>query len=653
MKKTARLLLVLSMLIVFSLLIFTAYAQEAPTDFTLYVKNGINGWTGSAFPGEIQGNAIVESGVIPNPGYSNRVYDGNIYYMQGAAFNPNNSMSDYNRNAIVPVTTEPFIFSSLVFADVPVLPPRGSLTTNNYQDYNKITEDGYYDTIEVANNGTKGIEIVAPEGTVRKIRVKKLILNGKIVISGSGKVLLYVEEFVTLGINNPSINAQGDTYDDANFGNPSQCAVYFYGTGNISLTNIRAAANIYSKNSHINLDASHVKIFGNIYAVGNLTLGSSCDIYGYVYAPGSDVILSGNSVIYGKLLANTVTFEGSGKIRLGDIYPIDREIVPEGDGLPDEGSSDPFKGKKPGILGSYYDSYELFNETAIRMMRIDDDIAWNWKLGSPDPVIEPETYSVKWTGYITVPKTGNYLFRTYSDDGVRLTINGSKLIDRWGHINLEFTTANESVYLEENKLYPITLEYHQIPFNSTIFLFWESEDLPMQLVPSSFYYVDEDIHNAYATPQYMNELERQGNGLQAKFYNGAEGLNSGQAPDYTEINLVNYEFMDGTPGGVTTIGDDFSTVITGKLEGKFTEEMTLEFITDDGIRVWFDGKLILDKWEMNNRETYTAKVNTIVGHKHSIRIEHNDLGGGATLIMRWYSPSQELEIIPLRYLYSE
>ena len=45
------------------------------------------------------------------------------------------------------------------------------------------------------------------------------------------------------------------------------------------------------------------------------------------------------------------------------------------------------------------------------------------------PLGRDELYSVLWTGFLNVPDTGMYQFRTTSDDGVQVLLGGSKVID--------------------------------------------------------------------------------------------------------------------------------------------------------------------------------------------------------------------------------
>ena len=44
----------------------------------------------------------------------------------------------------------------------------------------------------------------------------------------------------------------------------------------------------------------------------------------------------------------------------------------------------------------------------------------------------PQSFSVRWTGYITVGRAGTYEFATTSDDGTRLTINDRRVVSNEG-----------------------------------------------------------------------------------------------------------------------------------------------------------------------------------------------------------------------------
>ena len=81
-----------------------------------------------------------------------------------------------------------------------------------------------------------------------------------------------------------------------------------------------------------------------------------------------------------------------------------------------------------GLYGEYYDNSILTN---LKLKRIDATIDFTWGKGSPEPWIDKDTFSVRWTGTVEPKTYGSYTFSTSSDDGVRLWVNGRLLIDNW------------------------------------------------------------------------------------------------------------------------------------------------------------------------------------------------------------------------------
>src|SRR5204863_3875431 len=43
---------------------------------------------------------------------------------------------------------------------------------------------------------------------------------------------------------------------------------------------------------------------------------------------------------------------------------------------------------------------------------------------------EPDTFAVRWTGFLAVPEEGEYRFTLGSDDGARLVLDGKAVIDQ-------------------------------------------------------------------------------------------------------------------------------------------------------------------------------------------------------------------------------
>lgn len=131
-----------------------------------------------------------------------------------------------------------------------------------------------------------------------------------------------------------------------------------------------------------------------------------------------------------------------------------------------------------GLKGDYYDSMEFQD---YRFSRLDSEIDFNWGPNAPDPRIEPETFSIRWTGEIVARSSEEYTFWVTVDDGVRLWIDGKLLIDEW-HRN-EATEFSGRIRMEAGKHYPILLEYYQDPSLAQVSLSWSSKKVPKQIVP--------------------------------------------------------------------------------------------------------------------------------------------------------------------------
>ncbi|HVV73723.1 MAG TPA: PA14 domain-containing protein, partial [Verrucomicrobiae bacterium] len=69
------------------------------------------------------------------------------------------------------------------------------------------------------------------------------------------------------------------------------------------------------------------------------------------------------------------------------------------------------------------------------------------------------------------------------DDGVRLTINGTQIINDWG--THPPTTDSGTITLQGGKKYPITMDYFQDSGGSQISLSWSAIGIPQELVPST------------------------------------------------------------------------------------------------------------------------------------------------------------------------
>ncbi len=111
-----------------------------------------------------------------------------------------------------------------------------------------------------------------------------------------------------------------------------------------------------------------------------------------------------------------------------------------------------------GLRGEYFTN-QMLGGTPV-LARDDANIDFNWRLGSPDPALPNDHFSVRWKGKIgPMPKTQTYRFSLNSDDGSRMFIDGKQVINAW-HDQAE-TATDGSIKLEQGKTYDIRVEYFE------------------------------------------------------------------------------------------------------------------------------------------------------------------------------------------------
>jgi hypothetical protein len=141
-----------------------------------------------------------------------------------------------------------------------------------------------------------------------------------------------------------------------------------------------------------------------------------------------------------------------------------------------------------------------------------------------------------------------------------------------------------------------------------------------------------------------------GNGLSASYYNGTA---------FNQLKLarvdpeLNFDWGSGSPSSTAGITvDNFSARWTGKVQAQYNENYTFYARSDDGVRVWVNNQLLIDRWVNQAPTEYGGTIALVAGQKYDIRVEYYEAAGGAVSQLRWSSPSTPKAIVPQRFLYS-
>ena len=134
-----------------------------------------------------------------------------------------------------------------------------------------------------------------------------------------------------------------------------------------------------------------------------------------------------------------------------------------------------------GLKGDYFNTLDLTGP--VEVSRTDTTVNFQWSR-SPALGVDANNFSVRWSGQVLAPTTAAYTFSTLSDDGVRLWVNGAKVIDNW--TNHSATTNNSAaINLVGGQKYDIKMEYFQGTGRATAKLLWNTPGQAALVIPQS------------------------------------------------------------------------------------------------------------------------------------------------------------------------
>ncbi|MEA3335304.1 MAG: PA14 domain-containing protein [Chloroflexota bacterium] len=247
-------------------------------------------------------------------------------------------------------------------------------------------------------------------------------------------------------------------------------------------------------------------------------------------------------------------------------------------------------------LGEYFANRNLQGPPVLT--RIDPAIDFDWGTGSPAPEVPPDNFSVRWSGSVPLD-TGKYRIRVNTDDGARVYIGNRLVIDRW-----QTGAAEVVVDLDVNReTYQVRVEYFEATGRALAKFSWEKIDEYVPVEPKGWlgeYFDNRDL----------------------------EGL-----PVITRDDPeIDFDWGKGSPA---------PAIPTGFFSARWTQTIdldggTYEFRTetDDGVRLYIDNQLLIDRWKTQGLTPYAKEINITPG-PHDIRMEYFEDGGDAVAKLTW------------------
>lgn len=140
-----------------------------------------------------------------------------------------------------------------------------------------------------------------------------------------------------------------------------------------------------------------------------------------------------------------------------------------------------------------------------------------------------------------------------------------------------------------------------------------------------------------APPNTNPNTSPNSNGLLLQYF--ANTACSGQPSYSNNSSSAAYNWSAAPAPGLPS--DGFSVRFSGHITAPTSGSYRFQTASDEGVRVWLDGRLIIDHWTPHTVATALSPAITLsAGQKNRLRIEHYDLSGPASLYLRWQTPGK-------------
>lgn len=292
-------------------------------------------------------------------------------------------------------------------------------------------------------------------------------------------------------------------------------------------------------------------------------------------------------------------------------------------------------------------------------------IATNFNVSDLQNTVDPgdtNRYSIRYTATLTVDTAGTYFFFTTSDDGSKLLIDGTEVVDNDGtHSNQErsgsifLSTGNHSfevTFFENTGNSNLLVSYGlsatdriSIPFCSEVAIINVDTDGDtildrFDLDDDNDGILDTDEEGCYGVLNYeFYDLRIPGGTVDNIPTTGA--LSTGTIGSFNPNTLQN----SVDPGDTNDYGIRFTGNITIATAGEYTFFTT----SDDGSKLFIDGFEVVDNDGLHSNTERSGTINLTEG-LHRITVLFFERGGNSNLLVRYQSSSILKTDVPFNIL---
>jgi hypothetical protein len=268
--------------------------------------------------------------------------------------------------------------------------------------------------------------------------------------------------------------------------------------------------------------------------------------------------------------------------------------------------------------------FEGRNFEKLHDSRVDARIEHFWDWGSPHENVPKDNFSIRWNGWIRAPRDGRYKLQFTGNDGVRVTLDGARIVDEWHDGD---GTYEASVELTE-KPQRISVEYFEHGLTSWMVMHWQPVGAAYcSVVPTEAFFPDEESAKASRIPEPSH-------GLSADYFDRRTGRK------LLSDRIDRSEGMWQNGAALAVLPDDAVARYSGYLSPRYSGKHKLIGFAHDNLKVWIDNQPVL-----NAGPKSTEALIDFEAHKPvAVRMEFTGRKRHANFYLHWVEPFSDKEI---------
>lgn len=244
----------------------------------------------------------------------------------------------------------------------------------------------------------------------------------------------------------------------------------------------------------------------------------------------------------------------------------------------------------------YWNNRDLDGDPVLK--RDEEQIDHDWGDDSPSSRVHSDDFSARWTRVIYL-NAGTYRFSATMDDGMRVWIDDALIIDSWTDSQVHTQVVDLAMTAGEHE---IKIEYYEAGGKAVAKFSW----IPVAGLPAPA--------TNHWQGQYFNNMTLSG------------------TPVFTRGDpVIDFDWKMGSPW--PTVNDDQFSARWTRSTPIDLGNYQFDVRTDDGVRLWFNGQLLIDQWQPNQASNFSA-VAFHPGGNMDLRLDYFEKEGAALIQLK-------------------